>query len=324
VRQVEIDAYGGLDVLQIKEREDPAVMAGEVLIDVTYAGVGLIDAILREGMLPLPLPFVPGLEVSGHIRAIGEGVQGFKIGDPVVAMTLLRFGGYASVVSVPAQSVLSVIDGVDLKTAAGVIVNFATAQFILGDLAPVGAASRILVHGASGGLGTACVAIAKAHGVKQIVATTSSPAKTAYLKSIGATTVIGVKDLKASLEAEGIDLQFDIIIDPVGGDLRTESFDLLALRGKLLIVGGAEQGEDIAFSSKAIWLNNYEIIGVNIGGMSNAEPARVAKAGSIVLDMIATGRLSAGPIAVLPVEEVGEAHRRLEAKEITGKLLLQF
>jgi NADPH:quinone reductase-like Zn-dependent oxidoreductase len=115
---------------------------------------------------------------------------------------------------------------------------------------------------------------------------------------------------------------YNIIVDPVGGEVRRQSLGLLERRGKLLVVGGAEKTADILLSSTAIWLNNAEVLGVNIGAMSAAQPERVTAAARVVVEMLGTAQLDAGAIEVIPFANAAEAHRLLEAKRVVGKLVL--
>src|ERR1700730_2215725 len=323
MKKIEFATFGGPDVLRVVEGERPVPTRGQVTIDVTHAGVGLVDALLRSGLLPLPLPFTPGLEVAGHIAAIGPDVTGFEVGEPVVALLLLNFGGYATTVAAPAISVIRLRGkGVDLETAAASIVNFTTAFILLSQIAPVDPSSRILIHGASGGLGTACVKLARALGATDIVATTSSAAKERYLRQIGAATVLLTSQLQEKPDGVATRRGYNIIVDPVGGEVRRQSLGLLEQRGKLLVVGGAEKTADILLSSTAIWLNNAEVLGVNSGAMSAAQPERVTAAGRVVVEMLGTGQLDAGAIEVIPFANAAEAHRLLERKRVVGKLVL--
>jgi NADPH2:quinone reductase len=323
MKKIEFATFGGPDVLRVVECERPVATRGQVTIDVTHAGVGLVDALLRSGLLPLPLPFTPGLEVAGHIAAIGPDVTGFEVGEPVVALLLLNFGGYATTVAAPAISVIRLRGkGVDHETAAASIVNFTTAFILLSQIAPVDPSSRILIHGASGGLGTACVKLARALGATDIVATTSSAAKERYLRQIGAATVLLTSQLLEKPDGVATRRGYNIIVDPVGGEVRRQSLGLLERRGKLLVVGGAEKTADILLSSTAIWLNNAEVLGVNIGAMSAAQPERVAAAARVVVEMLGTAQFDAGAIEVIPFANAAEAHRLLEAKRVVGKLVL--
>jgi NADPH2:quinone reductase len=111
-------------------------------------------------------------------------------------------------------------------------------------------------------------------------------------------------------------------VDPVGGEVRQQSLGMLAQRGKLLVVGGAEKSADILLSSTAIWLNNAEVLGVNIGAMSAAQPERVTAAGRAVIAMLGAAQLDAGAIEVIPFANAAQAHRMLEAKQVVGKLVL--
>jgi NADPH2:quinone reductase len=323
MKKVQVSEFGDRDVLKFVTAPDPAPGATEVTIDVNYIGMGLIDAMMRRGFVPLPLPFTPGLEVSGHIKAVGPKVTGFSVGEPVVALLLLNLGGYATVVKAPATAVISLRDiSVDLASAAAVIVNFTTAYLALKTIAHVDEGSAVMVHGASGGLGTACCKMARALNASFVAGTTSSPDKLRYIQSLGVDLAVMARNIRGHIPQFESLGGFDVIADPVGGEVRRESLDLLKQRGRLLVMGGASHGDEVSLSSTEIWLKNVEVLGVNIGGLSQQTPAAVGTAGADVIRMLSRGAVEAGAVKILPFEQVAEAHRLLESKSVSGKLLL--
>lgn len=179
MRAVMVTGFGGTDVLEMREVPVPAPRAGEVTIDVTHAAVGLVDVFLRRGDyrhlagLPQP-PYVPGLEVAGIVREIGERVTGLEVGDRVVTMTLPHQGGLAEVVAAPAA-----LGGaaVSPKQAAAGVGNAATAYLALTEAVHLRAGERVLVHGVTGALASTFPAVAKMLGASEIVGTVRRESK---------------------------------------------------------------------------------------------------------------------------------------------------
>jgi NADPH2:quinone reductase len=322
MKSIRVTEYGGPEILRLTEQADLRPDADEVTIDVKYIGVGLIDSLLRQGAIKVGLPFVPGLEVSGIVREVGANVTVLRPGLPVVALLLTNFGGYATLVKAP-KSIVAPLPSADLlEEAAATAVDFTAAFLFFNDIVSVSASTRILVHGASGGLGRACCKIAKAMGVEYLVGSTSSDAKKALLTTLGCTKAVLSRDMRSQLpELDGGG--FDAIVDPVGGNVRRESVGLLAQRGKLLLVGSADQSEDVQLSSNELWLANHEAVGVNVGAMAMSDPHRVMSAATRVMAMIAEGRVDPGPIEVLPFDQAAAAHRLLDERKARGKIVLK-
>jgi NADPH2:quinone reductase len=174
VKAVSIAKAGGPDVLRLVQQADPKPAAGEVTIDVAYAGVGLVDTLFRRGSLPIPFPLVPGIEVSGHIRELGDGVSDLKIGQPVAALlndfvNLPGCGGYTQMARARAALTIPVVAGCSLSDAASMLVNGTTAWMALRDVARVKPGEKILVLGATGGLGGSIGKIARTTSAEQVV-----------------------------------------------------------------------------------------------------------------------------------------------------------
>jgi NADPH2:quinone reductase len=250
-------------------------------IDVTHAAVGLIDLLFRQGLfkdrpgLPQP-PFIPGLEVAGTVRELGEGVTGFTVGEKVVSMSAGGTGGYASVFIVPASLVVSTeTSGIDPALAVSVVPNAAMAHVALTRVAHLAAGESVLVHGALGGFSAAFPGIAKRLGASRVVASVRSGKLTAAAATKLPYDRIGDSaDLSGALGSE----KFDIVVDPVGGDLRTRSLDLLAPGGRLIAAGNAGGDWTHRIDSNQLWLASVTVSGFNAGAYLPTHPEVVRPA----------------------------------------------
>jgi NADPH2:quinone reductase len=221
MRAAVVTRFGGPEVLELAELPDPVPGPGQVAIDITYAAVGLVDIYIRQGLykdrpgLPQP-PYVPGVEVAGTIRALGDGVEGFGIAEPVVTLSGTGAeGGYASVTVADAAMTVS-LDGTGIgpAAAAAAVPNAATAYAALTEVAHLKPGERVLVNGAMGGLASAFPGVARTLGAASVTGT----ARRSSLAAVGASAlpydeVIASEDL---LTAHG-GQRFDVVIDPVGG-----------------------------------------------------------------------------------------------------------
>ena len=245
MKAIQVSSFGAPEVLRLAELPDPAPGPGEVAIDVTHAAVGLIDVFIRQGLyrdrpgLPQP-PYVPGLEVAGTVRALGEGVAGFEVGEPVMTLSANSgMGGYAAIFVSDAAYVASMKDvSLDPALAVAVVPNGATAHLALTQIARIRDGEQVLVHGALGGLAAGFPGIARQLGASRVVGTVrASDLDAAQQARLPYDEIIDSAELPARLAGE----RFDIIIDPVGGSVRTASIDLLAPGGRLLLVGAAHE-----------------------------------------------------------------------------------
>jgi NADPH:quinone reductase-like Zn-dependent oxidoreductase len=233
MRVVVITKHGGPEVLQVQERPDPALGAGQVRIETAAAGVNFADVMARVGLYqdaPKP-PCVVGYEVAGTISEVGEGVQGLTVGQRVLAGTM--FGGYATQVVVPAGDVVPVPDRLTFPQAAAIPVNYATAWAGLigyGNLQP---GERVLIHAAAGGVGIAATQIAKRHGAE--VYGTASPGKHERIRELGVDHAL---DYTRQGWERGLP-QFDLIMDALGGRSFRRSYSLLRAGGRMVAFGAS-------------------------------------------------------------------------------------
>jgi len=233
MRAVVITKHGGPGVLQVQERPDPELRAGEVRIEVAAAGINFADVMARMGLYPdaPKTPCVVGYEVAGTILELGDGVEGLIPSQRVLASTV--FGGYASQVAVPAADVFALPEELSFEQGAAIPVNYGTAWAGLIGYGVLQAGERVLVHSAGGGVGIAATQIAKRTGAE--VYGTASPGKHARIRELGIDHVI---DYTASGWERGLP-QFDVILDAIGGKSFRKSYSLLRPGGRLVAFGAS-------------------------------------------------------------------------------------
>ncbi len=321
MKTIEMREPGDPDVLFIGERDRPSVAPGEVLIDVAAAGVNGPDRLQRRGLYPPPpgASDLMGLEVSGHIAAIGEGVAGWSLGDACCALT--NGGGYAECVAVPAGQVLPVPDGVDLVDAAGLPETYFTVwnNFFL-DLDHA-EGSSFLVHGGSGGIGSTAIQLGRAHGLR-VFATAGSQESCAWCEELGAERAIryDTEDFVEVVKALG---GADLVLDMRGGDYVERN--MAAANPQARIVQLAfNAGSKVDVDLLPLMLKRLVLTGSTLRPRDAAFKARVAAdLRERVWPLFATGKLRPTTFATLPFEQATEAHTMMEAGGLRGKLILK-
>ncbi|MFE3165359.1 zinc-binding alcohol dehydrogenase family protein [Streptomyces sp. NPDC059224] len=324
MKAIQAVQFGAPSVLTVADLPDPAPGPGQITIDVTHAAVGLIDVYLRQGLfkgapgLPQP-PYVPGLEVAGTVRALGEGVTGFAVGEKVVSLSSYGAGGYASVFVTDQERVVSTQDyDIDPALAVAAIPNALMAHIALTRAISMSAGESVLIHGALGGLASAFPGIARQLGASRVVGTVRSGKVAAAAASrLHYDTIVDSAQLPDVLGDE----KFDVIVDPVGGLLRTQSLDLLAPSGRLLLVGNASGDWDQGIDGNRIWQGNITVTGFNAGGYVPSHPESVESAAQAALKAVAGG-LADIEIETLPLADAATAHERLENHATDGRIVL--
>lgn len=325
MKAVYIAEPGGPEALQVREVDDPVPGPGEVLIDVVAAGINRADVQQRRGFYPPPpgASEVPGLEVSGRIAGFGpDVVKPFAAGDRVVA--LLSGGGYAQKVAVPAEQVLRIPEGVDLVTAASLPETAATVYSNLFMTAQLQPGELVLIHGATGGIGTMAVQMAKAFGAR-VAATAGTEEKASTARAfLGVDIAINYREqdfVEVVREATG-GRGADVILDVVGAKYLDRNVEALAPYGRLVVIGlqGGAKGE----LNLGLLLNKRAaIIGTAL------RPRPVEEKGIImsavrehVWPLIADGRIKPLVDRTFPLAEVQKAHEYFDSGEHVGKVLL--
>ncbi|MFF3754853.1 zinc-binding alcohol dehydrogenase family protein [Streptomyces sp. NPDC002018] len=323
MRAIVISQYGGPETLTETELPDPRPGPGQLTIDTTHAAVGLVDVFARRGDLadhpgvPNP-PFVPGLEVAGTVRELGPGVTGFEVGDPVVTLSQMSLGGYASVtLADPALVVGLKGSGVDPAQAVAALPNATTAHLSLTRIARLAEGERVLVHGAAGGLAATYPAVARALGASHVTGTVSSRRRVRDTDHLGFDEVITSDRFVPALESRPV----DVVIDPVGGELRTASLNVLKPLGRVIVVGHAANTPDGPLSADRLWLDSVGVFGFSVGPFFQLHPEAARPAADTVVPLLANGALKLH-LDILPLSEAAEAHRRLEAGHVPGRIVL--
>jgi len=321
-----VTRFGDPEVLELTELPDPLPGPGQVAIDVSHAAIGLIDVYIRQGLykdragLPQP-PYVPGLEVAGTVRALGEGVEGFRIGEPVVTLSGTGpEGGYASVAVVDAAMTASLEgSGVDPALAAAAVPNAATAYLALTGVAHLQPGERVLVHGALGGLASAFPGVARILGAAGVVgAVRRASLAAARASALPYDDVVASEDLVDGVGGQ----RFDVVIDPVGGQLRTDTLQVMAPMGRMLLVGNASGDWQHTVQTNALWASNLAMLGFSVGFYLPAHAEQAHPAAQCALKAVSQGLVGIRT-QTLPLAEAPEAHRRLENGSVGGRILLE-
>ena len=323
MRAVLVEQYGGPQVLTAVELAEPEPGPGQVAIDVAYAGVNFADALARrDGYQVMSLPFVPGLEVSGTVRALGPGAAGFAVGQQVAAFTPSG-GGYAEIAVADAASVYPLPEGTDLREAAAWLAVLPTAYALINGPAGPAQGESVLVHSAAGGVGTAAGQFAKAAGAANVYGVVSSSDKATYALRFGYDRVfVGDEYIEALPEATG-GLGVDVILDPVGGDTLRANLKLLARFGRLLSFGNASAQETWQVGPAELYPRGLGVFGFSIRAFSRDDPARLRKLTESAIDAAVKAGVELPVTGEYALDDAAEAHRLIESRSTTGKLLIR-
>ncbi|GGR48183.1 putative PIG3 family NAD(P)H quinone oxidoreductase [Nocardioides luteus] len=320
MRAVVAEQPGGPEVLTVTDRPDPEAGPGEVVIDVAAAGLNRADLLQRQGFYPPPkgASDIIGMECSGVVSAVGEGVEGWQEGDEVCA--LLAGGGYASKVAVPAGQVMPVPEGVDLVTAAAlpeVATTVWSNVFMVGGLTPD---ETFLVHGGAGGIGTMAIQVASKLG-SRVITTVGSAEKAELVKSLGAEAAINYKD-DDFVEVAKVYGGADVILDNMGAKYLARNIDALNPEGRLVIIG-MQGGTKTELDINSLLRKRAAVIATNLRGRPVEQKTRIcAEVVENIWPMVEAGDVKPVVQDVLPLEEAAEAHRLMESGTHTGKILL--
>ncbi|MGA5219757.1 NAD(P)H-quinone oxidoreductase [Streptomyces cinereoruber] len=316
MKAVSIREHGGPEVLEWIEVEDPTPAAGEVVVDVVASALNRADVMQRWGLYPLQPDWspYPGLEVSGRVSAIGEGVTGWQVGDEVCA--LLTGGGYAQKVAVPAGQLLPVPKGIGLVEAAGLPEITATVWSNLVMTAGLKAGETLLVHGGAGGVGTMAIQVAKALGAR-VVTTVGGPEKAGRARELGADVAIDYRTEDFTERGP-----YDVILDVVGGDYLERNVRSLAADGRLVVIG-LQKGLEGQLNLAEIVFKRASVHGTTLRARSKEYKAEVvAEVRKNVWPLIESGAVRLIVERTVPMAEAAEGHRLMEAGGHLGKILL--
>lgn len=314
---------GAPDVLSWQEVPDPEPGPGEVLIDVAAAGINRADLHQRLGNYPPPpgAPQWPGLECSGRIAALGDGVTGWQVGDEVCA--LLSGGGYAERVAVVAGQVLPLPPGIDIIAAAGIPEAACTVWsnvFMVAGLRP---GETLLVHGGTSGIGTMAIQLAKAAGAG-VLATCGSGEKVERAEALGADVAINYheEDFVARVHEVTDGRGADVILDVVGAAYLARNVEALAANGRLVVIG-LQKGRRAELDLGKLLAKRGAVIATTLRGRPASEKAAiVAAVREHVWPLFESGALRPVVHEVLPITQAPQGHRILEEGRHVGKVIL--
>ena len=295
---------------------------GQVVVSVKAAGVNFPDTLIIQGKYqfkPEP-PFSPGGEVAGVVKALGEGVTGWKPGDRVIATS--TWGGFAQEMAVEAERLTRMPDGMDFVSGSAFLLTYGTSYHALKDRAQLKAGETLLVLGASGGVGLAAIQIGKAMGAR-VIAAASSDAKLAVCKQNGADDLINYasEDLRGRIKALTAGKGVDVVYDPVGGPYSEPALRDTAWNGRFLVVGFAA-GDIPKVPLNLALLKGCSIVGVFWGAFTRNEPEHNRRNNEELMQLFAAGKVKPHIHATYPLERAAEALNDVLHKRVSGKVVL--
>ncbi len=312
----------GVDALSWKDLPTPQPGAGEVLIEIQAASLNFPDLLIVQNKYQMkpPLPFVPGSEYAGVVRALGEGVKGLQIGQTVACLS--GTGGFGTHTLAPAKLCMPLPDGFPAVDAAAFIMTYATSHHALIDRGLLKAGETVLILGAAGGVGTAAIQIAKAVGAR-VIAAASTAEKCALCTAQGADAVInyGTENLREAIKTLTEGQGPDVVYDPVGGELAEPAFRSIAWRGRYLVIGFAG-GPIPALPLNLPLLKGASLVGVFWGDFARREPQANAAMMAELARWYGEGKVKPVIDRTMPMSELKAAYARMGSRAVMGKLVM--
>lgn len=315
---VRIHAVGGPDMLRVDEVPEPVPAPGQIVVETAAVGVNFIDTYHRSGAYPLPLPATLGVEAAGIVVAVADDVSTVAVGDRVAWSW--QFGSYATLVAVDADKVVPVPAGVDLRVATAAGVQGITAHFLARSIVPLGDGDAALVHAGAGGVGLLLTQLLAAQGVR-VFTTVGGPDKAELSRQAGASEVFGytgfVDQVRDATDGAGVRAVFD----GVGQATFERGLDALAVRGAMVLFGAASGKVDpfdpqLLNAKGSLTLTRPSLVHFT------RDAAELSWRAGEVFDAIADGSLDVRIGAEFALTNAADAHRALEGRATTGKVLL--
>lgn len=321
MKAVLCESYGPPENLVVREIDSLIPEADEVIIEVKASGLNFPDTLIIEGKYQFQpeMPFSPGGEVAGVVKAVGTDVTHLKVGDRVMAGT--GWGGFAEEVRGKASNVFPIPEGITFVQAAATMMTFGTSYHALVNRAQLKAGETLMVLGAAGGVGTAAIQIGKALGAK-VIAAASNDEKLEYCKRLGADLTINYsnENLKEKAKELTQDRGVDVIYDPIGDKFTEPALRAIAWKGRYLVVGFAA-GDIPKIPLNLPLLKGCSIVGVFWGGFFRNEPAANAENFKTIVKWLIDGTVKAKVHKEYSLDEVAMAMRALTNKEVKGKIV---
>jgi NADPH2:quinone reductase len=319
MQAIRFEATGGPEVLRIADVPTPVPGPGQARVRIEAAGLNFIDVYHRSGLYPVPLPATLGLEGAGRVEAVGPDVHGLVVGDRVAWANAP--GSYAEEVVAPAERLVKVPAGVDGRTAAAVMLQGMTAHYLVETVYPLGAGNACLVHAAAGGVGLLLAQMAKRKRAR-VLATVSTEEKAALAREAGADEVILYtrQDFAAEVKRLTGGRGVDVVYDSVGLATFEKGLECLALRG-MMVLYGQSSGVVPPLSPSVLAQGSFFLTRPTLFHYTADRASLEARAGD-VLGQVASGALRVRIGRTFPLAEAADAHRALEGRRTTGKVLL--
>jgi NADPH:quinone reductase len=322
MRAVLCKRFGPPESLVVEDIPSLEPGPGEAVIAVKAASVNFPDVLIIQDKYQVkpPLPFSPGSEVAGTVKAVGDGVTNVKPGDAVMAFT--TYGGFAEETKTESRRILPLPKGMDFATAAAFGLTYATSDFALRDRGAVKPGETVLVLGAAGGVGIAAIEISKALGAR-VIAAASTDDKLTVCRAHGADATINyaTEDLRDRLKAITDGKGPDVVYDPVGGPYTEPALRSIAWRGRLLVVGFAA-GDIPKIPLNLTLLKGCSIVGVFWGDFARREPANFANEMQQLAAWFESGAIKPHISARFPLDRAVDALNLMAARQVTGKVVL--
>lgn len=314
--------WGPPDSLELQDLPDLVPGPGEVAVDVRAAGVNFPDVLTVQGKYQVkpPLPFTPGNEFAGVVRAVGEGVKGVAVGDRVIGFT--QTGAFAQQAIAPAAVLMPMPPGMDFDIAAAITLTYGTSHHAVVDRGQLKAGETMLVLGAAGGVGLAAIEIGKALGAR-VIAAASSPEKLEVCRQHGADVLIDYtkEDLREAIKAATGGKGPDVIYDPVGGAYSEPALRSIAYRGRHLVIGFAA-GDIPKLPWNLMLLKSASVVGVFWGDFARREPQKNLAAMREMLGWMAEGKLKPLVSKRYALGETAQALNDMAERKVTGKVVI--
>ncbi|HVH11277.1 MAG TPA: quinone oxidoreductase [Gemmatimonadales bacterium] len=320
MKAIRVHATGGADAMRLETVEEPRPGPGEALVKLEAVGVNFIDVYQRTGLYPLPLPFTPGQEGAGTVSALGPGVSAPAVGTRVAYSSVN--GAYAEYATVPADRLVMLPSGVSTRQGAAVMVQAITAHYLATTTYPLAAGDTCVVHAAAGGVGLLLCQVARLRGAR-VIGTVSTREKAALAREAGATEVIlyTEQDFEAEVKRITGGAGVSVVYDSVGKTTFDKSLNCLRRRGTMVLYG--QSSGSVAPIDPQV-LNRKGSLFLTRPMLAHyiATRAELVARAADVFGWIEGGKLTVRIGREFPLAEAAEAHRQLEGRKTTGKVLL--
>lgn len=323
MKAIQVTAFGGPEVLELRDLPDPVPDPNQLIIEVKGASVNFADVKARKGGYHLGKtpPFVPGIDVTGMVVAVGAEVTRFCVGDRILGFPAA--GSYGELAQVNENLAFALPDNVDFERAAASPIAGGTVTHMLTQIGQLEKDENLLIHTAAGGVGTMATQIAKALDVGCVVGSVGSPWKKETVLKTGVSGVVNYTDsdypkqVMSLTEGKGV----DVIINTLGGPTLERDLDCLAPFGRLILCGKLS-GEDAKVNPSVMHPNNRRIIGFSFGHYRRFRPKHVKDTMELVINFLKNDQLKPVIGKKYPLSEASEAQRFVESRESIGKVLL--